>query len=730
MTHEVADFDRGAGSYARDEGDRLIDGVDPRDVLRSVWQGRGTVLGCALALGLLTFLFVSQLTPVYGSMAKVLLDPREGTPVAGDQVVADLDLSSEVVASEISILRSNVLLEDVIDAIAAEQPDLLEVLLPSTPKPSVLDRLATAVGLAEEEVAAIAVAPEGARRDALVWALRKATEVWREGDAYIISVYAETPDPVLSAVLAGTLVDRYIAQQVEGRQRTAGEATARIEARIADLRAQVEAAEAAVEDYRARSIETNGSGIDILSQRVLNLNEELVNARIESVAAETRFLEMQRLLNEGGPIALTNMVTSDSIVELGARRLQLEANDAEWAGRGYPPDHPERRKILGRIAEVDRSLDVEVARALDAQRNEAQIAAVREQTMEAALREVEARYLEASRDTIGLRQLERETEAVREVYKELLTRVAETRTQESFQVADARIIERAIVPGAPAAPRPKLLTAMAIAVGAALGLAIVLLRRLTSRTFRDIAELERATGLPVVAVLPEMSWTSTQAALDEIACSPTGPAAEAARALRGHINAGAPDAMSRSVALLSPLSGDGKTTATLMLARLAGLADEHVIVVDLDLRQDTVARDLGLPAGPGTAQVLRGEALLDRAIHRDPDLDFDVLPAGRAGPGDGPRVGALTSLLERLKEEYDTVFVNAPALLQAPEGAAIARSVDQCVLLVRYDATERSALGRCLSMLEAQHAPLEGVVLTRADLSAMPDGYLYKYGHA
>jgi Mrp family chromosome partitioning ATPase len=270
---------------------------------------------------------------------------------------------------------------------------------------------------------------------------------------------------------------------------------------------------------------------------------------------------------------------------------------------------------------------------------------------------------------------------------------------------------------------------MAMAVGAALGLGIVMIRRLMSRTFRDIEALERATGQPVVTVIPEQRWAGTRAALDEVVCNPTGHAAESIRALRNHINSGAPDALSRAVSLMSPFQNDGKTTATLMLARLAALAEEHVVVLDLDLRQDTVARELGLGRRRGVGAVLRGETQLSRVIHSDPDLEFDIVPAGDASPADSPGLGALQSILADLTEEYDLVLINAPALLQAPESAVIAQAVDQCMLLVRWDVTEQSAMRRALSVLRGVGAPLDGVALTRADVSRVPDGHLFSYGY-
>ncbi|GIT92006.1 hypothetical protein JANAI62_24630 [Jannaschia pagri] len=738
MTHSGTEMPRPLQGLAnlRPAAEDLFDGIDPREVLRGIWQGKYVILGAALVCGALAYGAVSQITPTYASMAKVLLDPRERTFVTEDQVVSDLNLNNEVVASEISIMTSNVLLSEVVRELQETRPDLAEILLPSVAEPSLPRKILGMVGMGgdADEAPAEELDPEVAeavRIDGLVWALRRATDFWRDGDAYIISIRAETESPVLSALIAETIVDQYIEQQLEGRRQTANQATAQIEARVADLREQVQQAEAAVEDFRDQTIAQHGSSLEILSQRVLDLNEEVVQARIERGAAEARYSEMERAVAEDGIEALGGMVSTDAIRELTARRLELEAQDAQWAAR-FRDDHPERRKILSRLSEVDRSLSVEIARALDAQRNELQIARVREETMEATLADVEQRFQDASRSSLGLRQLERETEAVRSVYRDLLTRVAQTRTQQSFQVADARVIERATVAGRPSAPRPKLMTVLGIIVGAALGFALVLLRRLTNRTFRDLSEVERASGLDVVSVMPEQTWRNAEQALAELDKNPMGPTAESVRALRNHLGSGAQTALTRSVSLLSPLSGDGKTTATLLLAALAAKADEMVVVVDFDLRQDTLAKELRLGRRPGVSDILAGEATVDEAVTTLPEHGFDIITAGEMGAmgADGLRTEAIRSVLDELKENYDLVLVNTPAMLQVPDASLIARSVDQCVLLVRHGSTSRIALKRCLSMLSAQRAPLEGLVMTRADSEGLQSGYLFSYGYA
>ena len=71
----------------------------------------------------------------------------------------------------------------------------------------------------------------------------------------------------------------------ETRRATAAQATQWIEERVVDLREQVRDAEAAVADFRASSLISDGSSLDIITQQMIELNNQLVTARVERVAA-------------------------------------------------------------------------------------------------------------------------------------------------------------------------------------------------------------------------------------------------------------------------------------------------------------------------------------------------------------------------------------------------------------------------------------------------------------
>ncbi|MDF1856189.1 polysaccharide biosynthesis tyrosine autokinase [Pseudooceanicola sp.] len=728
-------FDRGPlAPRRRSAATQDGDSVDLRMMFRGVWNDRFIILGAALACGILAAFLVLQVTPRYTSVSQILLDPRERQVITNQQVVSDLKLSDQVVASELSIMRSNLLLEKVIEEIDAIDPKALEILDPAEKSPRFIDSVTSSMlGLfrrSKSDGAGSAEMAERARLERLTWAIRRSVTLSRDGKAYVITIKAETEDPGFSALLAATIAEQYVAQQLQGRRNTATQAADWIETRVEDLRKQVELAEAAVEDYRADSLEKNGTSADIVSQRMVSLNKELIATRVDRVAAEARYNEMARLLETGGFDALGSMFTSDTIKELDTRRVEIEATDAQWAER-FDDNHPERRRIAGQLAEVNRALSVEFQRALDAQRNEVQIAQIRENTIRESLEYTEAQYLLVSRSSIGLRQLERQAEVARNMYSDLLNRYAETRTQEQLQQADARIIERATLPGAPSAPRPKLMTFLGLVIGGLLGFGVAAFRQLSTRAYRSPVDLALDTGVPVLGTTPERNWASTAAAIREIEADPMGPVAEAMKKVRNELKLGEEIVEPQSIALLSPLQDEGKTTTTVLLARVSELANKLVVVVDCDFRKNSLQNEYQLPMEHDLGELIRGDCSVLDAVNTDTGLGFDLLANRAPDPTctDLLTTEWLRSTLDELKQYYDVILVNCPAILPVAETLVLARAVDQRVMLVRHNSTARSAARRCLSTLEHNELDIVGQIMTRVDPRMLSDEDLYRYNY-
>lgn len=710
-----------------EEGDQ----VDVRELLRMVMRRKWLIVGITLICALLVGLAVSQITPRYTSVSKVMLDARRSQVITDEEVVSDLDLSDQVVNGEAAVLRSNVLIEKVIREIGF---DRLEMLDPENKPPSLLGRAKQAVGGLIGTEPAPQPSPEGAataRMERLVRAIRKGQNVRREGDSFVISIWMETEDPALSTLLANTIAEQYIGAQLTGRRETAQRASASLEDRVAELRAQVEEAEAAVEQYRAEILILEGGSLGAAAVQLQELNNQLIVARSDRIAAEARYGTIARIIEEKGMGAVANIVTSPLIETLNEELLAATRKDAVW-GERYDIDHPERVRLAAEIAGIEEDLIREVAKVVEVWKNELEVARFREAAMQKSLSEVEERLLAISRATIGLRQLEREAGANRQTYEGLLERLNETRTQEQLQEPDALLIERATIPDAPSTPRPGLMTALGGMTGAALAVGLVFFLELTGIAFRSVRELEAETGLPVLAAIPDGHWRNPRKAFDALRADPYGIYGERIRHLRTALLMRDGRDVSRSILLASSVPGEGKTTTALALAHMSALAGKSVIVIDCDLRRSMLQAAFRWKMEHDFVDFIENRCDIEEAIHSDPDLGFDVLVATGSHPETADQLSAkwLKPLIDQLKQVYDVVLVDAPALLAVSDALVLAQAVDSRVYLVRWNETPRSAVSKGLAAFDEMGLALDGTVMTIVDDSKSPDAYASEYAYA
>ncbi|RVT86917.1 hypothetical protein DXV76_02170 [Rhodobacteraceae bacterium CCMM004] len=716
-------------------GDRRGRGGDPdtidiRALARTFWKRRWWILAAMLVCGIATYLAVGAGAPVYTAQSKVILDPRKAQIITAVEVVADLDPSEQIVNGEIATLRSNLLLEEVI---ADLPPEVIDEIDPANAPPGALDTLIGGakerLGLAPPPAAEPSAADaEDQRVRRLTWAVRQMLTVFSESDSYVIVIRIEAGAPVLAATLANAISEEYIRLQLDGRRDAVGQATTYLEERLETLRGQVEAAEAAVARYRAESLVTDGGTLDAASQQLASLNGQLIEARAARVEAEARYRQLVSVVESEGRVAAARIVTTPVIETLRDQQLALRQQDAEWA-QSFDADHPRRVAIRNELNQIESDIGSELDKVLQVRRSDFEIAQLRETSLLESIAGTESRVLSITQNNLDLRQLEREADAARQTYESLLTRVTETRTQEQLQQPDAKLIERATVPGAPSAPRPKLMAALAATVGAMVMAAWVFFNEMTATTFRTAREVETETGLPVLSSIPVERWRNPRAGLAALRASPYGAYGERIRQLRTAILMRDGKDTARSILILSSAPGEGKTTTTLALAEMSALAGKSVIVIDADLRRSSLQKAFGWKMETDFADFIQGNATLSDAIYVPDDAGFDVLAAN------GPRADAaeelsatwLQPVVDELKRVYDVVLIDAPAVLAVSDALILAQVVDTRVYMVRWDSTPRAAVAQGLAKLAELRLPVSGMVLNKVDARRSPDPYAEGY---
>lgn len=692
------------------------------------------------------YALVSQITPRYTSRASVMLDPRSVQVLSSDDVVSDLTLNNPLLDTEAAVLRSNLLLEEVLQGFdparlarfdPANAPATFRTRLRGRFDAGV-DWVKTAAGLetgpAEESVAPALMTPEERRLRRLVAALRESMTVWREGQSYLISVAVETEDPELSMLLANAVVRVYIDRQVEQLSASVRGATGFLSERVSEMRGAVETAEAAVEDYRVDQLASGGMSPEAMAQQLLDLSTQIALARADMVTAEARFDQIQSVIDAEGFAAAAELLSSPFVLSLREQKSSLEREEADLATQ-FGPEYPERQRLRASVALINEELTREVGKIVGTLRNEVAVARLRTDSLQSSLAALESRSADMSRASLELRQLEREAEAARASYQAMLVRLNETRSIEELQRADARIVERAVVPGGPSAPRIMLFTAFGGALGFSAALIIAFLLAVMGRGFSSSAQIERATGLPVTTTLPQGPWSNLRGMLKSLRLAPYQNFTERLRQTRAVFKFRPDGNRARTIMVTSSVPGEGKTTTAVALAHLEGLAGRSCVLLDFDTRRSRLAKELGYaPAGGDLADYVRGTHGLAEVVHADPVRGFDLITTRRPVPqlADQAVPGRIHEILKELSERYETVLIDTPPLLMVSDSMALVPAADVLLLLVKQNSTRQQAVMESVRRLSEMGAQSIRISMSMADPRSEEDAYgvsgSYSYG--
>tara|TARA_R100000322_G_scaffold75912_3_gene47523 strand:+ start:2758 stop:4875 length:2118 start_codon:yes stop_codon:yes gene_type:complete len=692
----VTTFDMQAPQPAR-KASRFedLDRVDVRGLLGAIASRYKLIAGLAVGLALFMYVATSLLAPTYKSFSKVMLDPRQVRVMSSDEVVSNLSLSDPVIQSEISVMRSNILIERLIRDLGIEK---LETHFWGQPLYDV----------AEEK-----------RIKDLTWAIRKDLTVGREPQSYVFVISFSGGEPGIVQEIANGVADTYISLMVENRRDSARQATTWIQDQVNDARAAMNRAEEELAGYRAASLDREGGTYETSTQQLGNLTSQLVVARSERVTAEAQYDQLKRLLETQGSDALAKAVTSPLLEKLNEDKLTLQRQDDQWA-QSFGPDHPQRKRLRDEIGRVDADLQREAERIIELRRNDLEVARLREQSLADGIQSLEDQLNDMSANNIGLRQLEREAMAARENYEALLSRLSAASGQESLQRPEARVIERATYSDVPAAPRPKLLAAFGLVLGLTAGIVAALFLEMTRSTFRTRREVEAETGLSVLASLPLQPQANLRELVRGLRINSNTMLGEKLRQLRTMLSMREKGVEARVVMVTSSHPGEGKSTTAMGLAQMAALAGKSVIVVDGDLRRSRLAETFGWDVEYDFADFILETADLPETIHLDSDMGVHFLAAGTPcqEAADDLSEDWLRPLMAELKRCYDLVIIDTPPLVNVADGLVFGAVAESIIYVVRWDDTRRTAVRDGLDALSEVGLRPTGIVLNQVDPKA------------
>jgi tyrosine-protein kinase Etk/Wzc len=487
----------------------------------------------------------------------------------------------------------------------------------------------------------------------------------------ILKLSYTSHDVKQASEILNNIQDTYLRLNVERRSAEAEKTLAFLETQLPDLKRQVNEAEAAYNEYR----QARGS---------LDLN-------IETQGVLKSLIDIE-----------------DAIMLLKQEREELRQR--------FTSDHPIIKTIDAKHAKLKERrerVNKEVSRLPDTQQT--------------------------------ILRLARDVEVSTNLYTELLKIAQQLRVSKAGTIGEVRIIDRAASSRHPIGVSPSVIIAFSCVLGFLASVTIILAQR-GLRTFIDDPEsIEAKIGLPVYATIPHSKSEAKNNKKYKIdkqsrellaVINPDDSAVESMRSLRTALYFALLDATHSSLLISGPSPLIGKTFLAKNLSVVLAQLGKKIILVDADLRKGRIHLGFGLSRENGVSEYVANRATLSEIIKETSIPNLYVVTTGQIPPNPSELLMHLRfeQLLSELKNDFDSLIVDAPPVLAVSDSAIIGRYVGATLLVARSGKHSAIELEQTVKILRQSGVNPKGFVFNDFDVDRQRKrhgnkGYVYQYSY-
>jgi len=663
-------------NHWHDAGD--TDGADPKVgggggarrllmnfLARWYWIVLGTLLGVGGSL-----YYLSKAPKVYASSATLLLKEQTASVMGKDQTEEINMRSTEAMNTMAERLKRQELLERIA---VREDVRSLQNIMPARVRwlPPVLAKWLGDSTEVPAPASATSVSPQ-----ALAGAIGSWMEVSVRRGTRLLDVTVTHPSPEVAKVLADAICLEYVSEISGHRSSGRTETIAVLAGKSEESRKSLQAAQKAFSAYQRaltshEELQAKEKEVAELKRRYRAKHPELINGLAQVSALQARFLaDFEASVNSGADNAYWK--ESEAALKAAAGSLSEKLETA-------------RRMLLSRTA-----------------------------------------------------VLKSEIQSQETVFNAMLTRMQQVEINQSDTESEIEISNLAPLPGAPVSPVGSKILMIGLFAGAAFGSALAFGSVRLDNKFHTVMQLEEMLGMPVLAAI---SHIKTEKSGKSASLEPGKDAgklefqrnwdprivfrqersrsnyAEMFRVLRASITLLGPEDKRKVTLFTSAIPSEGKSIVSVNFALASASQGKRVLLIDMDLRQPTVQKVLGLSRGSSASGVtgyLSGQTSFDESLIRNLGVEgLDLMLAGARCPNPGELLNGslLKSLIAEAKEKYDVIVVDTAPLLAVPDTRVIAPYADNVCLVVRAGYVPTAATERVIRILATDRTPLSGLVL-------------------
>jgi succinoglycan biosynthesis transport protein ExoP len=703
--------------------------IDLVVLLRILRVRREIILGTASAVTVLVLIVLFGLTPLYSASSIVMLNQQKNNVEDVQSVLSGLPTDQAGVLNQVQILTSRNLAGHVIDKLSLkDDPYLADNAKGWSPYLAWLNpvnwlRMGRKTPLAQNM---------DSERNAIIDVFEKHLTVAPVGLSTAIKVTFESPNAQQAARIDNAIADAYVEDQLNAKFEATQKATTWLSDRIQELSRQSQAADAAVQQYRAaNSLTETATGASLVDQQMTDISGQLVVAKSDLAEKRATYEHVTALAKEGRAADISQAVASPLIATLRGQETDLMRQEADLSSK-YGSRNPKMLDLESQKANLEAKITEEVGRVVQSVANDVSIAEAHVNSLQGSLDRIEGQSGQQSQLKVKLAALQSAASSAKSMYEAFLSKLNQTQDQQGIQTPDARIISRAAVPDFASYPNKLLVMGIAVPGGILLGLMFAFIMERLDSGFRTTYQIESMLGLPVLATIPEVFSSENKKnanPADGVIDRPMSSFSEAIRGLHLSLTLSNVDKHPKVVVVTSSVPGEGKPPIAVSLARLAARSGLKTVLVDGDLRRPAVALTAGVKlTDVGLVEAVMGTAPLDRCFTKDPRSDLLILSCVKkpVSPSDLLSSNSMKQLVANLSKGFDFVVIDSAPMLPVNDTKILSQLADTVLFVARWEKTPREGISNALRALIDVHAPVAGVALARADMARFQ---YYSYGY-
>jgi capsular exopolysaccharide synthesis family protein len=299
-------------------------------------------------------------------------------------------------------------------------------------------------------------------------------------------------------------------------------------------------------------------------------------------------------------------------------------------------------------------------------------------------------------------------------------RITELIQQNTFTTP---VVERAVPPPVKTSRDNLLMYAIGIVVSLMMAITFAfVVDNLDNRLFTN-EQILSTTQLPLLGVIPNTQNLNLWEPSDN-----QGAFWEALRRLRINLSKIAQEKGLKSLVICSAEPREGKSTILASLAIEFALSGKKTVLIDADLRKPTIHQYFQVKNDTGLVDCLvqeseseslegKGMSKFQDAIHDTAFSNLKVIPSGRIVPRPGELFNSpyLANLLGELKENFNWILIDAPALLAVSDVDELSQNIDAAIFLIQQGRSHESRVKTAVRILNNLRTIPLGVLINRTE---------------